>query len=402
MRQHKGKLDARTRPAIVPAIDKDAATTRPPTGIRRWPELHPTTQAAFNQVLWHGGLPRTEIARKLGLSRTRLTAITRDLEEAGLLVEGGREQRSTTGRPAEMLHAVTTAYQFLGLHLHNNAVIAALVDLDGRVVWEGSATPDTESPDELVDLAGRMLRKASTSFRVAAVAICGPLARVGLNAASARIRALDDSLRERFETEWSVPLWVDDDVVALTAFEQWPQLADGQDSMVLISVGEEIGFGIVNDRRIVRGARRAAGRFDHIPVLADGPECPLGHRGCLWSVCSTTAVTRAVPDGGSLTEIAARAEAGDALSAEILERAAAGLGTAAGHLVNLLDPDKLVLTGESHTVLRGRIETFRSALRATDLGGQDVEVDMPQFDFVEWARAAAALALYRSVSADPF
>ncbi|QTE28998.1 ROK family transcriptional regulator [Pengzhenrongella sicca] len=378
------------------------ATHLLPTGIQRWPEIHPTTQAAFNQVLWHGGLPRTEIARKLGLSRTRLTAITRDLEAAGLLVEGGREQRSTTGRPAEMLHAVTTAYQFLGLHLHGSSVIAALVDLDGRVVWEDRATLDTESPDELVDVAGEMLRKASATFRVAAVAICGPLARVGLDTASARIRAVDRGHQDRFEREWSVPLWVDDDVIALTAFEQWPQLADGQDSMVLISVGEEIGFGIVTDRRIMRGARNAAGRFDHIPVLADGPRCPLGHDGCLWSVCSTTAVHGAVPDAGSLTEIAARAEAGDELAAVVLERAAAGLGTAAGHLVNLLDPDKLVLTGESHTVLRGRIETFRSALRATHLGGLEVEVDMPEFDFVEWARAAAALALYRCLSADPF
>jgi hypothetical protein len=85
------------------------AATSPPVGIERWPELHPTTQAAFNRVLWSGGLPRTEIARLLGLSRTRLTSITRDLEQAGLLVEGGREQRSSTGRPAEMLHAVTTA-----------------------------------------------------------------------------------------------------------------------------------------------------------------------------------------------------------------------------------------------------------------------------------------------------
>jgi predicted NBD/HSP70 family sugar kinase len=372
------------------------------SGIQRWPEIHPTTQAAFNQVLWHGGLPRTEIARKLGLSRTRLTAITRDLEEAGLLVEGRREQRSTTGRPAEMLHAVTTAYQFLGLHLHGSAVIAALVDLDGRVVWEDGVTLGTESPEELVDVAGQMLRRASTTFRVAAVAICGPLARAGLDTASARMRAVDDSLRERFEAQWSIPLWVDDDVVALTAFEQWPQLAEGQDSMVLISVGEEIGFGIVTDRRIVRGARRAAGRFDHIPVVADGPPCPLGHHGCLWSVCSTTALHGAVPDSAGLSEIAARAEAGDALASDVLERAAAGLGTAAGHLVNLLDPDKLVLTGESHTVLRGRIETFRSALRATHLGEQEIEVDMPELDFVEWARAAAALALYRCVSAEPF
>lgn len=396
-----GETSASGPPADPPAPGVAGALERH-SGLERWPELHPTTQAAFNQVLWRGGLPRIEIARKLGVTRARLTAVTRSLEEAGLIVEGQREQRSTTGRPAEMLYAATTAYQFLGLHLHGNEVIAALINLDGSVAWKSNASLTTECPEELLECAGGMLREASIGFRVAAVAICGPLARVGLDPGSARIRAIDDALRERFESQWSIPLWVDDDVVALTAFEQWPRLAEGQDSMVLISVGEEIGFGIVTDRRIMRGARRAAGRFDHIPVIADGPQCPLGHRGCLWSVSSTIALTRAVPGGGSTAEIADRADAGDELCAFVLERAAAGLGTAAGHLVNLLDPDKLVLTGESHTVLRGRMETFRAALRATHLGPDDIEVDMPDFDFVEWASAAAALALYRCLSPIPF
>jgi predicted NBD/HSP70 family sugar kinase len=380
----------------------EGAPTAGSSGIHRWPELHPTTQAAFNQVLWREGLPRTEIARRLGVSRTRLTVITRDLEEAGLIVEGAREQRSSTGRPAEMLHAVTTAYQFLGLHLHGMEVHAALVDLDGRVAWEDSTTLETETPDELVEVASRFLRATTDRFRVAGVAVCGPLARVGIDSASARIRSVDEPLLDRFEAEWGIPLWVDDDVVALTAFEQWPQLAEGQDSLVLISIGEEIGFGVVTHLQILRGARRAAGRFDHVPVLPDGPGCPLGHHGCLWSVSSTTAIQRAVPEGGSLADIAILADAGDPLATEVLERAAAGLGTAAGHIVNLVDPHKLVLTGESHTVLRGRIDTFRAALRRAHVGDQEVEVAMPDYDFVEWARAAAALALYRVISAEFF
>lgn len=367
-------------------------------GIQRWPELHPTTQAAFNQVLWQGGLSRSDIARKLGISRARLTTITRDLDEAGLLVEGRRELRAPTGRPAEMLHAVTTAYQFLGLHLRGTDVIAALVDLDGRVVWEDSTSLETESPHELVELAARWLRDTASSFRVAAVAICGPLGRVGLDPAHKRIRAIGEDLQKEFAATWEVPLWVEDDVVALTAFEQWPQLSEGQNSMVLISVGQEIGFGLVEDRQIIRGAHGTAGRFDHVPVLPGGPECPLGHRGCLWSVCSTTAVTRAVPGSSSMSEVAARADDGDPLSTDVMTRAAEGLGTAAGYLANLLDPDKLVLTGESHTVLHGRLTPFYSALQRTYLGDRDVQVDLPDFDFVEWARAAAGLALYRSVS----
>ncbi|WP_166847160.1 ROK family transcriptional regulator [Isoptericola sp. BMS4] len=374
------------------------ATAHRRNGVERWPEFHPTTQAAFNQVLWRGGLSRSDIARKLGISRARLTAITRDLEEAGLLVEGQRELRASTGRPAEMLHAVTTAFQFLGLHLRGTDVIAALVDLDGTVVWEDSTSLQTGSPTEVVDLASRWLHETASSFRVAAVAVCGPLHRVGLDPAHEQIRGIGDRLQEEFAETSTVPLWVEDDVVALTAFEQWPQLSEGQNSMVLISVGQEIGFGLVTDRQIIRGAHGTAGRFDHVPVVTDGPECPLGHHGCLWSVCSTTAVVRSVPGSTSMSEVSARADSGDQLSTQVMERAAEGLGTAAGHVANLLDPDKLVLTGESHTVLRGRLASFHAALRRTHLGGREVQVDLPDFDFVEWARAAAGLALYRSLT----
>jgi len=102
----------------------------------RWPSLHPTTQAAFDEILWKRGLPRIEIARTLGVSRARLTAITRALDDAGLIVEGGREQRSSTDRPAEMLCARTDRYHLLGVHVRHGSIIGVVVDLANRAVWE--------------------------------------------------------------------------------------------------------------------------------------------------------------------------------------------------------------------------------------------------------------------------
>lgn len=367
----------------------------------RWPSLHPTTQAAFNEILWKGGLPRIEIARILGVSRTRLTAITRDLEDEGLIVEGGREQRSSTGRPAEMLYARTDRYHFLGVHVRHGSIVGVAVDLANRAVWERRIDIADLDVDAVFDQAGEWFREAGADgLRVAGIAVCAPIPETGSAVPSLDVTAFRaGDGRRRTEVACGVPVWIEEDIVALTAFEQWPQLAAGQDSMALISLGPEISFGLVADLKIIVGAHQSAGRFGHVPVALDGPVCPLGHRGCLWSTSSTGAIVSAVPGASTVQEVAATADAGDARAASALNTAARGLGAGAGHVVNLMDPDKLVLTGESHTVLSGRLELFYEGLRQVQVTDAPVEVTVASIDFVEWARAAGAFALYRTLSA---
>jgi len=162
-------------------LDEQMSTTGPRVVERlpphsRWPSLHPTTQAAFNEILWKGGLPRIEIARALGVSRARLTAITRDLDDAGLIVEGGREQRSSTGRPAEMLYARTDRYHFLGLHVRHGSVIGVAVDLANRVVWERRIDLPDLDVDAVFDQACQWFVDASAEgLTVAAIAVCAPM-----------------------------------------------------------------------------------------------------------------------------------------------------------------------------------------------------------------------------------
>ncbi|HZL80546.1 MAG TPA: ROK family transcriptional regulator [Demequina sp.] len=366
----------------------------------RWPSLHPTTQAAFNEILWKGGLPRIEIARALGVSRTRLTAITRDLDDAGLIVEGGREQRSSTGRPAEMLYARTDRYHFLGVHVRLGSVIGVVVDLANRAVWERQIDLPDLDVDAVFDQACQWFVEASAEgLTVAAIAVCAPIPESG-----SAVRSLDVAIfrsgdgRRRVEAACGIPVWIEEDIVALTAFEQWPQLAGGQESMALISLGSEISFGLVADLKIIVGAHQSAGRFGHVPVATEGPVCPLGHRGCLWSTSSTGAIAAAVPGAATVQEVASAARDGDARAAAALDTAARGLGAGAGHVVNLLDPDKLVLTGESHTVLSDRLHLFHEGLRTVQITDAPVEVSVASIDFVEWARAAGAYASYRTLS----
>lgn len=361
--------------------------------LSRWPELHPTTQAAYNLILWRGGLPRIEIARLLGMSRTRLSQITKDLEDAGLIVEGPREQRSTTGRPAEVLLARPDRAHLLGVTIRAGAVIGAVVDLEKRVVWERTSLVAMPTVEIVVDHVRRWYAEAvDDGFGITGIGVTAPGSAPTSPATGVHASDLGH------EVDWGVPVpvWTQEDVFALTTFEQWPRLGHGEHSMVLLALGEEIGFGIVSDQKVVAGAHRAAGRFGHVHVDDDGgPACPVGHRGCLWSASSTGAVLAAVPGADRPQTVVDAASAGSAAADAVLRRAARGAGTAVAQVVNLLDPDKVVVTGEMSVVVRTYRADFEHALAEGVVSGVDPVVEISATDVVQWAQAAASYAQYR-------
>lgn len=373
----------------------------PPTPLLvPWPELHPTTQSAYNEILWKRGLAKADLARMLGVSRTRMTAVGRELEDAGLVTTGGKGAVATFGRPGELLVAVPDRYHFLGVHVRAHQLVAAVIDMTNRVVWEGRADIANVGANVVVDHCLRWLDEARRAgLRVAALSVCGSFQQLAEGPAGLDLRGVigrEDRLRlaERI----GGPVHIEDDMVALTAFEHWPRLGEGQDSMALVALGSEIGFGLVVDRHIVVGAHRTAGRFAHIPVGLDGAPCPLGHHGCLWGVASGSAIVARCPGAHSLSDVIERAAA-DESAARLLDSAAIGLGRAIAYIANLIDPDKVVLAGEARELLHGREDAFLRAVRG-ELLGIEPQIETTDFGFIEWARAAAALGLYRTLGGD--
>ena len=168
--------------------------------------------------------------------------------------------------------------------------------------------------------------------------------------------------------------------------------------MALIAVGTEVSVGLVADEKIVIGAHNSVGRIAHLVVDPDGGICPLGHRGCLWSLTAEQALVDLVPGAASIRDIADRAAAGDPGAEDALQGAARGLGLVSGAIVRLFDPDRLVFTGESASVLRGRREVFDAAVAEALGDALRADVDVAEPDSVGWAQAAGSLAQYRTLS----
>ncbi len=161
------------------------------------------------------------------------------------------------------------------------------------------------------------------------------------------------------------PAYLDNDVNVGAVGEHALGAARGCDSAVAIFVGTGIGGGIILGGELYRGQRYTAGEVGHTVLLADGPLCGCGRRGCAEALASRTAIEREIrsaiaagresviprllEEGGRTTissgVLGDALDQGDALTQEVMSQAQYYLGLLVANVVNLLDPQAVVLGG---------------------------------------------------------
>ncbi|MDD3826796.1 MAG: ROK family protein [Anaerolineae bacterium] len=189
------------------------------------------------------------------------------------------------------------------------------------------------------------------------------------------------SLGPRLADLLGVPVYVENDVNLGTLGEYRMGAGRGTRDMVGIFVGTGVGGGLILDGKLRTGFRHAAGELGHMVVLADGPVCGCGRRGCLEALASRTAVERdirlglqagresLIPElskGRSLrltsSVIAKAFHKGDPLVADVIRRAQWYLGLLTASVVNLLDPEMVVFGGG---VVEALDDAFLDPIRVT-------------------------------------
>ncbi len=137
--------------------------------------------------------------------------------------------------------------------------------------------------------------------------------------------------------------------------------AKGTKRGVGVWVGTGIGGGLIVDGKIDKGFRGAAGEIGHMLIKEDGPQCSCGRRGCVEALASRSAMerdVRAAPDSAVLAIMKERGkdrmtssvieralDAGDPVMQEVLARAQHYLGLLTGNIVNMFDPEMVVIGG---------------------------------------------------------
>jgi glucokinase len=235
----------------------------------------------------------------------------------------------------------------------------------------------------------------------------------GIAVSTVHLPIADLPFRDIMAERLGVPVTVDNDANVAMLAEHRFGAASGTDHAVLLTIGTGIGSGIVVDGRLVRGAVGAAGELGHMVVDLDGPRCQgnCPNRGCLEALVSGSAIGRAGllaaaadPDGplglalaggramtGALvTELA---HDGDPAARACLRAAGEALGVGLSNIVNIFNPEVVVIGGGVIAAGELLLEPAREEMRARALSpSRDARVVPARFGAESGMLGAAVLA----------
>lgn len=174
----------------------------------------------------------------------------------------------------------------------------------------------------------------------------------------------DIQLKKELEKHLDLPVFVENDCNVCTLGVHVAELGAKAKHLVGIFLGTGIGSGIILDGRLHSGFNRTAGEIGHMVLEVGGPKCGCGNRGCFEALASRTAIFRriqnAVKDGektiltdllgddlGDLRsgDLRKALKKGDKLAEKVVEDAAEYTGIAVGNIINLINPEYIVLGG---------------------------------------------------------
>ncbi len=171
-------------------------------------------------------------------------------------------------------------------------------------------------------------------------------------------------LKHMIEEKLSIPTFMDNDANAFAFGEKWVGAGKEVQSLVCLTLGTGVGGGIILNGRIWHGADGMAAEIGHMTVLPDGLKCNCGNYGCLESYASASSIVRRVCNAiqsGKLTMVLDYAKGnlenitsdlvyqaalkGDELAIHIMNETATFLGIGIANLINLLNPEMIVVGG---------------------------------------------------------
>ena len=319
---------------------------------------------------------RADIAASTGLNKATVSSLAAELIERRLIRETGlAEQR--IGRPATLLVLDGAPYAAVGVAVDADHLTVIATDLAGErlLSWRRAYQGRDTAPGKAVAAIAALCRRAVSRLDAEGRQILGlTLAIPGLVRPTGEVRSAPSlgwedldvaSLLHRAMRRPAFPIAVENDAnVAALADHRYGTHAAS--SLIHLTGASRISAGIVADGRLLRGGLGFAGEVNHLTVDPRGPRCDCGRRGCLEAIAGVPALVRRLsPDEfpelswlpadpldlqPEVDDIAVRARSGDTTALTELEIAGRALGYGVSVLVNLVNPEVVLLGGHFATL----------------------------------------------------
>ena len=304
-----------------------------------------------------GTISRAGIAKETRLAKPTVSAIVDELVTDGLVREIGHGSTTNEGgRPPILLEFNSRSEFYVGIHIGVRRTHVVVADGRGNaLVQRDLSTPRDAAEKALADIAEVVVSAMSSAKaarrKLAGVGVCVP----GMVDADSGVCLLAPNLGWRDVPVGEVlgralegaAVFVHNTSQACAVAETLEGAAKGSKDAVLLYAGTGVGAGIIIDSRLYPGTAGIAGEVGHFRVGGVTTQCSCGKVGCLETVVSVPAVLVSAGRAadGSLEALVEDAHGGDQAAIAALAEAGERLGTAASWLVNMLNPEVIVVGG---------------------------------------------------------
>ena len=311
----------------------------------------------------------TELSKELNISVPKTTSLVNELIEEGLISDYGKIE-STGGRKASMYGLVADACYFLGVDIKKYYINIGLLNFKKQLVTQKNRIPyklenTQESLNQLIQIIQGFIKELPIKK--------DKILSIGINL-SGRIKNTtgysfsffhfqEEPLSSVIQDKIGIKAFIENDSRAMAFGEFCFGEVNTEKNVLFVNIDYGIGLGILIDSEVYYGKSGFSGEFGHIPIFDNEIICHCGKKGCLETEASGTAVIRKfkekIKHGSTsllikknktvesinLTDIIQAANNEDVLCIELLAEVGEKLGKGLAALINIFNPELIILGG---------------------------------------------------------
>ncbi len=384
-----------------------------------------TQRALLNQFITQGAATIPELSKNLGISIPTVTKSLNELMDKGLVQEVGKRDNSS-GRVPTIYDLIPTSGYFIGIDPTADTLAMGASDFCGNIIHQKNNIPFhyEDTPECLQGIVKSILDFIDelTIDKNLILGICMNVAeRVDPFEGKAynKYTFLDKPLATALSEAVGYPVYVDNDSRSMAYGEYLKGCCKGEKNVVFINIAWGLGMGLIIDGKLYFGKSGYSGEIGHMSVYDNDIICHCGKLGCMETEVSGRALkrkmTKLLMDGGqsilsdkvvnqkqelTLQDILDAIAKEDVLCIEALQRMADELGKNLAGIINIFNPDLLILGGEMSVTGDYLIQPVKMGIKKYSLNvvNEDSKIVISKLKEQAGLVGACLMARYRTLS----
>jgi transcriptional regulator of PTS gene len=365
-------------------------------------------------------ISRTDLAKETGLSQASITGITAALIDEGL-IEEKQAGEYEGGRPPTLLAIRADGVYVIGVNLTLEQIRIVIIDFQAEIKASHIVhlNKSHHTPEEIIEFVAQGIQACmweANFYREqisgVGVGIPGPVdSKSGIVHFLPNYGWENVPFQKMLKDKINHPVFIDNSSNNLAIGEYWHGSGKGVENFLAITLENGIGAGTIINGQLARGHRGIASEFGHICIDPDGPPCRCGKSGCIEAYAGNIAIIREArelarsgswsssisePDSIGFKEVLNELKAGNVQLEDIFVNAAKILAVGIHNIINLLNPEIIIITGkgvEAGDFLFNPLFEFLNKINKGKLSSFQTQITITDWDDSDWARGSGTLVL---------